>query len=741
MSFSRDSQRTSRILSVLLGLFLGRVLGQVVVALFSPSFMPAFEHWQSGALPYPLLLLSQIALITFAIRVIRSVKSANIEDNPSSKKLGKILANLSVFYATVIIVRALFYALSATGITSTLFIPGIIPIPFHLVIASFLLTYGRFLLRHSAQDATCSARYPKATEYKLHKRKSPLLLCILMFAFLNSACSLPAYYIEQKVEFPRIRECSISRREFVVDSSNGITLHGLVFRPEQSEKVPSILIRAPFPDALKVKLMIDGIGRAWAKRGYAVVIQGTRGTLGSNGDSFDLFTHERSDGLATLTWLKQQDFYNGELYSWGGSYFSFTQWAIADHFPSGKGGLASQIGSADFYPAFHPGGSFALESSLFWALRRGWNIPTSRAIDDAASSWPAVDSIKGAAPFLIDWAKNKQQSGYWEKRSAISASQSPVPAQILGAWFDPFLTQQLQDYKELKNSKRPNVAAHTRLIIGPWGHADSKRMPEGFFPRDYRFASIEPALEWFEMIAGRRSEKTIPEVRIFTSGINQWQEEKSWPPPNTKEVPAYLSHQGRANSSRGNGALQFIEPNYDRRFDSLSHDQSNPVPSKGGITLSPRSGMKKQNEIEERSDVLVYTSAILNQDVEVTGTPQLELTIATSTCAADYVAKLVDVFPDGDAYNVSEGILRLDNCEVNKNGIAKHNVTIELQACSRVFFAGHRIRLQIAGSSFPIYDLNPALSRTKTTQQQVFHGRRTNSKLLLPMRPAPKDRK
>ncbi|MCB0325780.1 MAG: CocE/NonD family hydrolase, partial [Bdellovibrionales bacterium] len=463
------AERMTPLLAILLGLFVGRVLGQLLVSLWEPSFLPPFEQWQSGTISYPSLLAIQCLLIFAGAHVLRRAQAQSLPKRPL---WGYGLVLLSSVYAACTLLRAISYLAYLHGIIATPVMPAWVPIPFHFVIAGFILVTGQLLLR-------CERR----------------TLSLLPLLFLLHGCALPSYYLETQTSLAPATNRFVTEEHFSLPTADRILLRGRVYRPMFKEKVPSILIRAPFPDGPKTEAMVQGIGRLWARRGYAVVVQGTRGTLGSEGSVDELFVHERADGLSLLAWVEQQPFYNGRLFTWGGSYFAYTQWALADD--PRIDGMISQIGSDDFYPVLHPGNTFALESGLFWALRRGWTLPPPQTVAAEAAQWPTIPTA--AASFLEEWKHHRTDETYWQKRRAIPASESAAPALIMGGWFDPFLEQQIAQYRQLRASSVARVSRNSRLVVGPWTHAASVAMPEGVLPRSYRIASIQPAIEWFAM--------------------------------------------------------------------------------------------------------------------------------------------------------------------------------------------------------------------------------------------------
>ena len=231
-------------------------------------------------------------------------------------------------------------------------------------------------------------------------------------------------------------------------------------------------------------------------------------------------------------------------------------------------------------------------------------------------------------------------------------------------------------------------------------------------------------------------------------GENVWRDEWEWPLARTQWTPLYLQSGGRANSVFGDGVLDFDAPFEKESFDQFQYDPANPVPSRGGtfVGMANEAGMLSQSDVETRDDVLVYTSARLNSALEVTGPIQAALWVSTSGVDTDFTAKLVDVEPDGVSYNICDGVCRLRYQEqLNGRELTEpFKITIELTPTSYLFMAGHRVRLQVSSSNFPLIDINPNTGKSllldernemTVAEQTVFHDRDRASHIVLPVIP------
>jgi putative CocE/NonD family hydrolase len=279
------------------------------------------------------------------------------------------------------------------------------------------------------------------------------------------------------------------------------------------------------------------------------------------------------------------------------------------------------------------------------------------------------------------------------------------------------------------------------LIVGPWTHANTVRFPDGFSAGDYRPASLAPSIPWFDHHLLRVPEDaslTAP-VRIFVMGENVWRDEQEWPLNRIEYTPLYLYSNGQANAVFGDGQLSPDPPTVEDASDHFEYDPRSPVPSRGGAMLGPRAGIARQNDLETRRDVLVYSTGPLKERVEVTGPVRAELYVTTDAPNTDFTVKLVDVHPDGAAYNVSDGVLRASYPPSTR---FPTKIGVELWPTAMLFLANHQIRVEISSSSFPRYDRNPntggvipAETNTRVAQQRVHHGRSAPSRVILPIIP------
>jgi hypothetical protein len=308
-----------------------------------------------------------------------------------------------------------------------------------------------------------------------------------------------------------------------------------------------------------------------------------------------------------------------------------------------------------------------------------------------------------------------------------------VPVFSVGGWYDNFVESDLEAYAVLHRRSGLN-----RTVIGPWPHNMSIPFEGVDWGGDSQVAVRSLQFEWFDQwLKGKDSPLVSqPPIKFFVMGANKWREEREWPPESAKPKMYYLESGGKANSLDGDGALA-DKPGHKAPADAFEFDPNHPVPTHGGaICCNPKVfpwGPFDQRVVEERRDVLVYTSKPLKQPVEVAGPVQVVLWVTTSARDTDFTAKLVDVFPDGSARNLTDGILRLryrnslETPEFARAGEV-YRIVVDAGVTSNVFLKGHCIRVEVSSSNFPRFDRNPntggvVADATKLAKanQTVFH--------------------
>jgi putative CocE/NonD family hydrolase len=369
---------------------------------------------------------------------------------------------------------------------------------------------------------------------------------------------------------------------------------------------------------------------------------------------------------------------------------------------------------------------------------------------------------KSLAPYFQDWLAHPNYDDYWKQLSIEDHySQIQVPVFTIAAWYDIFLGGSLRNYTLLKTQAGSDAARRgQRLLVEIGGHSggpNQQKIGDVDFGPGAPHDTDALMLDWYDALFKGESNAFASgkPVRIFVMGKNVWRDEDDWPLARTHSTRYFLHSGGAANSASGDGSLDvkasdIAAPPIETK-DSYVYDPANPAPTIGGPLccdaphLPP--GPKDQRPVEERKDVLIYSTPAFTQDMEVTGPITLDLYASTSAVDTDFTAKLVDVWPNGFAQNLTEGILRLryrnsqETPEAAKPGEI-YRLKIDLWATSNAFLAGHRLRLEVSSSNFPRFDRNlntgeeqSHATRMSTATNTIYHDRQHPSALVLPVIP------
>lgn len=553
---------------------------------------------------------------------------------------------------------------------------------------------------------------------------------------------------------------------------DGTMLRADLYRPSgQQEPLPVLLLRVPYNKAVAQSIVYHH--PSWyARHGYLVVVQDTRGRWSSGGD-FDPLRTEAEDGFDTVEWAAALPGSSGKVGTYGFSYAGATQLLAATQKPPALACCAPGFTSSDYYADWtYEGGAFNLAFIVSWtiqllaipdAIRR--NRPdVAEAIARRVTDFPALYAERplrsfpllagtGVAPFFFDWINHDTRDGYWQQMSLEHRFDDiDVPCLHFGGWFDTFAVGTVRNFTELSaRARRRGKAGEHRLVMGPWIH-----MPWGpvvgacSFGPQAKNRLNEEQLQWFDRWLKGKQAGEQPAAQLFVMRANRWRDAETWPPDDSADQEWFLHSDGRANSLSSTGVLTDQLPRQEQP-DVYVYDPANPAPSAGGRSccdpnVTPM-GVAPQRVIEVRNDVLLYTSEPLTEALEVTGNVRLVLHAATSAVDTDWVARLVDVDQDGAAVNVCQGILRAryrggleSPRQVTPGEVIEYE--IHLGPTSWEFVAGHQIRVHVTSSDFPAHDINPNTGQAVrdvglldglVATQVIYHDETRPSRLILPV--------
>ncbi len=551
-------------------------------------------------------------------------------------------------------------------------------------------------------------------------------------------------------QIPRAQEYEVEvHKNVMIPMRDGVRLAANIFLPKAEGPFPTILIRTPYDKG-------EGDDNFYASKGYALVSQDTRGRFDSEG-VWDPFRDDAQDGYDTQEWIGRQEWCNGKIGTMGGSYVGFTQW-ISSLYQSEF--LKTMVPVVPFNDAYHDvtyvGGAFQL------ALAMGWGtLVTMPPGENPEIDWEkgflhlplqTWDTFIGREIFFLrDWVAHPSDDEYWKERSIKERyDKITIPILNIGGWYDIFSKATLEMISRVRHeSKDFPIRRNQFAIIGPWTHGISKdgKVGEMDFGADATLNVDEIQLKWYDYWLKHQETgvEDWPPYYIFVMGKNEWRGEREWPLKRTQYTNYYIHSGGDANSSSGDGTLD-TRPPLQEPQDTFTYDPNNPVPSHGGNNLfGIPAGPYDQSEIEQREDILVYTSEPMHEELEVTGPVKMVLYASSTGKDTDFTAKLVDVHPDGRAINLCEGIIRARYREsftqptlIEPNKIYRYE--IDLWVTSNVFLPGHRIGVELSSSNFPRFDRNPNTGKSfgsdtelQKAVQNILHNAVHPSHLVLPI--------
>jgi uncharacterized protein len=550
-------------------------------------------------------------------------------------------------------------------------------------------------------------------------------------------------------------------RDVAMRMRDGVTLYADVYRPAEGGPHPVFLINHPYDK----RGALSNFGFAhpswYARHGYVVVAQDSRGRYSSEG-TFYPFLNEADDLCDTIALARQLPGADGRVATYGFSYPGLSQLLAAQRKPEGLVTVCPAFtASSPFQEWFYTQGAFSLAFAASWAMFLALDEADRRGDDNelaslgaalaSAQSWYwalPLDAFPplagGAAPYYFDWLAHSTHDDYWRSFD-VDLAAIDVPALLVGGWWDVFVRGTVRSFTALTAEGR----AAQKLLVGPWHHMPWR--PLGGAPEEIGGTVVDDwQLSWLDHhLKGEETGVLDAPVTVYVMNAG-WRDLDGWPPSGARPVDWYLHSDGRAHSSSGDGTLS-SEPPGDEPPDLYLYDPSLPNLSAGGHsccvdTITPM-GPRDQGAAEGSKHVLVYTSAPLADDLELIGDASVTLYAASTAVDTDFTARLCVVDPAGRSTNIQEGIVRARYREslTNPTPITPSEVyqyRIELGPLGVRIGAGHRLRVDISSSDFPLWDRNlntgntfaaEGLSAAIAATQVVLHDRVHPSRITLPI--------
>jgi putative CocE/NonD family hydrolase len=616
------------------------------------------------------------------------------------------------------------------------------------------------------------------------QRVAAIAATVLMVA----ACGAPTSTPTASGHWPPAHDrgpCSVTKQESLPASMrDGTVLRADVYRPRTQDPVPVILMRTQYGKSGAQAGDRYQTPDWFASQCYLVVVQDIRGQ-GASGGTFTEFAHDQDDGYDTVEWAAALPGSNGKVGMYGSSYVGATQWLAATATPPHLTTIVPANTASDYYDGWtYEGGEFRLAFVQPWAIssiattaaeNRG-DTATVGALKAAAADptrWldfrafkdlpPMQPTSPTVAPWYFDWIRHSTRDDYWTRWSIRDHYPAVhVPVLDFEGWYDAFLAGGVENFAGMiARGGTQQARDNQRLVIGPWDHVDWGRSGSSPAPMLKAIGTVADSpindlmLDWFDHFLKGRQDGAAgdvagkPRVDYFLMGANTWRTASAWPLPQTRWTTYYLSGDGSASARAG--ALTDTAPG-DQPPDSYTYDPAYPAPSLGGHSCcgahSGPQGPYDQTPVEQRSDVLVYSSETLAADTEITGPATVTLWASSSAPDTDFTAKLDVVKPDGETVNLNNGIVRASfrdslSAPTPITPGVPYQYTIAVWPTSYQFSAGDRIRVEISSSDYPQFAPNPNTGEpfgqsavTRPADQTILHDAAHPSSVTLPVIPA-----
>lgn len=576
----------------------------------------------------------------------------------------------------------------------------------------------------------------------------------------------------------------ITRKNIEIAMRDGLILRADLYLPGEGANYPSILVRTPYDKTEFASKPRYTAPELYVEAGYAVLVQDCRGTGASEGQ-YQPWLMDAEDGYDTVEWMAEQEWCSGKIGMMGSSNLGATQLLTASMRPPHLTCICPAGTSAGF--PFFKNGIMDLAGTSIWYMQQA--VRTSQRagmapeelkkleermkelsdqVEEQFTCLPLKDipfaNVEEVQMdrFFLEYLDHLEDISYWSKLHMPADIRAiEVPTLWILNWYDHLGKTVLEGYQTMKSFCVPSAQDNLYLYVGPWrvyggvpGSDAAACIPGD--PTEQPVWGIGKRLSeiltsWFDWWLKGEDTGFNREQHVLVHTLGEesrWRYEKTWPLPETGFTRFFLTSAKGANSLAGDGRLTLDQPGAEKP-DLYRYNPANPVPSKSGLVINPKDKLvQDQTDVEERQDVLVYSTDVLEAPLEVTGPVTVKLWASTDGPDTDFVAKLVDVGPDGIPYNLTEGVVRAkfrqgwEKPELLVPG-AIYEYEIDLGGIGMVFGKGHRIRLEIASSNFPKWDRNLNTghpmgqdAEMRTALQKVYHDAEHPSHVLLPVIPA-----
>ena len=538
----------------------------------------------------------------------------------------------------------------------------------------------------------------------------------------------------------------------MVSMRDGTALATDLYFPEREGPHPALVVRTPYnKNNGAYPKLID----AWNARGYALAIQDCRGRGDSDGQ-FQPYFADADDGHDTIEWAAAQDWCDGNVATQGGSYGARISWLTALTRPPHLRAMVVTVAPSDPFVEWPTSDLSPMSVSWFRLVDRRL-MQTVEGVDwmEVYNHLPLRTMDEAAGFYSEHWrgaTEHTSLDDYWRPLCYQSRfNELDLPVLHVSGWYDDEQVGTPLNFAGMSTHAATDASRRAqRMLMGPWGHAVNTTQKLGEV--DFGAASLVDlqgyAADFLDSVLGRAGDLEQAPVRIFVMGANAWRDEQEWPLARTRWTDYFLRSGGNANSRFGDGVLALEAPPADEAPDAYTYDPARPVPFITEPESAQIGGPDDYSAIEQRGDVLCYTTAALSADTEVTGPIRLFLHASSSAVDTDFTGKLVDVHPSGFCQRLCDGIVRGRYRDGPEQAVAMepgtvYGLEVDLWNTCHVFKAGHRIRLEVSSSAFPKYDRNLNTGEDIGTgtamiraDNRVWHDAEHPSRLVLPVIPA-----
>jgi putative CocE/NonD family hydrolase len=506
---------------------------------------------------------------------------------------------------------------------------------------------------------------------------------------------------------------------------------------------PAVVMRTPYGRGGELSTQRTEV---FANAGYCACWVDVRGRGDSDG-AFDPHGHDALDGVDVIAWAADQEWCDGSVATFGGSYPGRIQWLTALHHPPALKAMIVLVTPSDPFVE-NPTGVPGPMHVHWFRMTDGRALQYTEAVDwmEVYRRRPLVELDEAAGFHSERWreeCRHQILDAWWEPaRYQDRIGEIDVPVLHISGWYDDEEIGTPANFAAMRAAGRTGQ----RLLMGPWGHRvnTSRTLGEVDFGPD-AVIDMDAVMTGFldEMVRGRAPAEPPPPARIFLMAANQWRDLADWPPPGSAELALHLDSDGRANSRYGDGRLGDRPPPPDSPADGWVHDPDRPVPFITPESSAQIGGPDDYSGVETRGDVLVYTSEPLTEPLDVVGPVRLVAFVSTSVADTDVTAKLVDLHPGGFAQRLCDGLVRLrfraghERAEPVQPDIV-YEVEVVMWDTAQRFLPGHCIRLEVASAAHPKFAVNLGTGGDEATgttavvaHNRLYHDAAHPSRLLL----------